>query len=90
MYVCTVDGHVNFYKSAPEHRVVKSGEEWRWMTKVQIEVRTGLGQPPRVKTDTVEVWSTLSDNIQITALCDKYALLCQKKIKRKIFVCMYV
>ena len=83
MYECTVGGHDHFYKSAPEHRVVKSGEEWRWMTNVQIEVQAA--QPPKVRVETVDVWSTLPDDIQINALCDKYALLCQKKFKRKIF-----
>ena len=84
MYVCMyVGGHDHFYKSAPEHRVVKSGEEWRWMTKVQIEVQAA--QPPKVRVETVDVWSTLPDDIQINALCDKYALLCQRKFKRKIF-----
>ena len=44
------------YKSALEHRVVKSGEEWRWLSEVQIEVRAA--QPPLVSLDTVEVRST--------------------------------
>ena len=78
-----VGGHDHFYKSALEHRVVKSGEEWRWLSKVQIEVRAA--QPPLVSLDTVEVRSTLPDDIQIDALCDKFALLCQKKFRRKIF-----
>ena len=42
-------------------------------------------QPPLVSLDTVEVRSTLPDDIQINALCDKFALLCQKKFRRKIF-----
>ena len=73
----------HFYKSAQEHRVVKSGEEWRWLSEVQIEVRAA--QPSLVSLDTAEVRSTLPDDIQIHALCDKFALLCQKKFRRKIF-----
>jgi len=73
----------HFYKSALEHRVVKSGEEWRWLSKVQIEVRAA--QPPLVSLDTVEVRSTLPDDLQIDALCDKFALPCQKKFRWKIF-----
>lgn len=77
-------GHDHFYKNDLSKRIVKSGEEWRWLSKVEIELKRG-NPKPIVRLETVEIVSSMPDDIQITALCDKFDRMCEQKFKRVIF-----
>jgi 5'-nucleotidase len=71
-------GHDHFFKDDLEHRVIKSGEEWRWMSKIRIDIPAGSTKPV-VTYERQEITSDLPEDVQIDALCDKYHALQQKK-----------
>jgi len=77
-------GHDHFYKADLPKRIVKTGEEWRWLSRVEIELKSG-SKAPIVTLTTDEITSDISENIMIDALCDKYDAISHAKFSRVIF-----
>lgn len=77
-------GHDHFYKEDLAHRIIKSGEEWRWTSHVTICLEKGVKKPV-VTLERLNVTTTTEENPQIKALCQKYKSLEQKKFSRVIY-----
>ena len=83
-------GHDHFYKADLDHRIVKSGEEWRWLSKIKIEIPASVGDgniitKPIVTLETVDVLSTMKEDLVIDSICDKYDQFAKLKFNNVLF-----
>ena len=76
-------GHDHFYKEDLPFRIVKSGEEWRWVSHVTVSVEAG--RQPVLGLTTHEVKSAVALSKEVQSLCSKYDNLCAKKFDRVLF-----
>lgn len=75
-------GHDHFYKRDDMQRVIKSGEEWRWLTHVRVDLMsTG---PHEVTVERHDVDDDIEPNKEILGLCEKYKALADQKFKKPI------
>lgn len=65
-------------------RIIKSGEEWRWLSQIRIELKPGA-VAPIVTFERKEITSDLVDNAFINTICDKYDAIVTKKSQQIIF-----
>lgn len=77
-------GHDHFYKADLEHRIVKSGEEWRWASHIKIILENGNPKPIiELKTD--DITADIPTNKQVDSFLDKYRILQRQKFGRTIY-----
>ena len=73
-------GHDHFFKDDLGKRIIKSGEEWRWLSKIRIDIAPG--GKPIVTYEREDITSDIPEDLRINALCDKYQELCEQKFKK--------
>ena len=66
-------GHDHDYKSDINNRIVKSGEEWRWLSYVTVNTK-GKG----IKLTTYNTSKDISPSPRVEVLCDLYRQECEK------------
>lgn len=68
-------GHDHFYRRDRQQRIVKGGEEWRWLNHVTIDNGD-------VRTERYDVYQDTPTDEKMTALVDKYVALRDARYKR--------
>ncbi|CAJ1351477.1 unnamed protein product [Effrenium voratum] len=75
-------GHDHFYKRADKkHRVIKSGEEWRWLTHTTLHVGETL---QKISVERYDIDADVDCDPVIQALVDKYSKIRDNKFKKVI------
>ena len=66
-------GHDHDYKSDINNRIVKSGEEWRWLSYVTVNTKS-----KGIKLTTYNTSKDISPSPRVEVLCDLYRQQCEK------------
>eukprot|EP00755_Sulcionema_specki_P027394 Sspe_Gene.87675::Locus_59313_Transcript_1_1_Confidence_1.000_Length_2478::g.87675::m.87675/K01081/E3.1.3.5; 5'-nucleotidase len=77
-------GHDHFYKKDLERRVIKSGEEFQWLSEVQISLGEAPGIEPTIICRTHPISSDLPENKMINKLVQRYGEKVQEKMGKVI------
>eukprot|EP01038_Epipyxis_sp_PR26KG_P013996 gene13996-18771_t len=77
-------GHDHFYKADLPCRIVKSGEEWRWLSEIKITLKEYLPHPI-ISLVTHNINSDILIDHEIDSLIIKYEEIAAKKFNRSIF-----
>eukprot|EP00164_Ancoracysta_twista_P004385 GFYU01005913.1.p1 GENE.GFYU01005913.1~~GFYU01005913.1.p1 ORF type:complete len:579 (-),score=167.83 GFYU01005913.1:142-1878(-) len=81
-------GHDHFYKQDLPKRVIKSGQEFQWLSHITVKINTkGAGGKPEVvslKNNMLTVDSATPEDIEMKLLVDKYADIKRKKMDKVI------
>ena len=73
-------GHDHFYKRDREHRLVKGGQEFRWLSHVTFDVCAG-GAAPVVIVDRYDVDEEIAEDAAMKEVVDKYISVRDRKYK---------
>lgn len=76
-------GHDHFYKHDRKHRLVKSGEEFRWLTHLRLEL-DGSGGEVEVSAERYDVDSEIAPDPKIGALCQRFKELADRKFRKTL------
>lgn len=73
-------GHDHFYKRDRKRRIVKGGEEWRWVNHVSITA--GGGVPPEIVVQRYDVDEEIKEEPRVLELMEKYRRMRDHKYQR--------
>ena len=76
-------GHDHFYKRDRRRRIVKSGEEWRWISHVTVEVNRD--KTLDIGVERYDIDTEITPDPVMQALLWKYHKITVKKYERVIF-----
>ena len=74
-------GHDHFYKNDLDNRIVKSGEEWRWMSHVTVQT----GENKSLTCRQYFTRGSIPPSPRVEVLCELYRNECEEKYKGVIY-----
>lgn len=74
-------GHDHDYRQDLDNRIVKSGEEWRWMSYVTVQT----GEKRKLTCKQYSTRGSIPPSPRVEVLCELYRYECEKKYKGVIF-----
>ena len=74
-------GHDHFYKNDLANRIVKSGEEWRWMSHVTVQT----GEHRSLACRQYSTRGSIPPSPRVEVLCELYRYECEEKYKGVIY-----
>jgi 5'-nucleotidase len=75
-------GHDHFYKSDPKHRIVKSGQEFEYLSKIFVDVRRG--EAPKFKVQCEPITNDIQESDHFTSLILRYEAKMAEKLGKPI------
>ena len=75
-------GHDHFYKNDRKNRLIKSGEEFRWLSHVRVEISPSCQVSYYV--DRYDVDKEITPDPGIEKMCEKYHNLMQRKFSKVV------
>lgn len=77
-------GHDHFYKHDRKLRILKTGEEWRWLSLLTIKVGDGGARKPEIWVDRYDVDEELPLDPGMEAIREKFEAIRHKKYDKKL------
>jgi 5'-nucleotidase len=74
-------GHDHFYKQDLDNRIVKSGEEWRWMSHVTVQT----GERRSLTCKQYCTRGSIPPSPRVEVLCELYRFQCEERYKDVVF-----